>query len=123
MTAARPHDGERHGTGPRAGVHRGQVVETENARDEGSDVARQGWFFERGIVTRAVEQDVVDLDAERPLDRADVAGGDDQEAVRKALGDPKAARREVSDHRLLRGLGRRVERVELRLREELAIAR
>ena len=72
---------------------------------------------------RAAEQDVVDLDAEGPLGRADVAGRADEEAIRKALRDPKTAGLEVSDDGLLRSLRRRVERVELVLREELAIAR
>ena len=72
---------------------------------------------------RAAEQYVVDLDAEGPLGRADVAGRADEEAIRKALRDPKTAGLEVSDDGLLRSLRRRVERVELVLREELAIAR
>src|SRR5205814_653916 len=59
---------------------------------------------------------------EGALERRDAAGRADQEAVRKALRHPEARAAEMIDHGLLLRGGRRVEGVELRLAEELAVA-
>src|SRR5207302_10415192 len=85
VTAVRPDDREWNGAGSRSGMHRGEVVEAEDARDQGRDVGGQPWLVERGIMTRAAEQKVVDLDAEGPLDRADVALRADDETTRTEL--------------------------------------
>jgi hypothetical protein len=71
----------------------------------------------------AAALDRMNLDAERALERGDVAGRADHQPVREPVGDAQAARVEMCDDRGLVGLGRRVERVELILREEAMVAR
>ena len=99
-----------------------QVVEPDHPHHVARHVGGKRGLVERRVVPLAGPLDAVDLDAEGALEGRDAAGGADQEAVRKALRDPEARAAEMVDHGLFLRRGRRVEGIELRLAQELAVA-
>jgi len=100
-----------------------QVIEPDDTHHVARHLGGERGLVERRVVPLAAALDAVDLDAEGALERRDAAGRADQEPVRKALRDPEARAAEMVDHSLFLRGGRRVEGVELRLAQELAVAR
>jgi hypothetical protein len=100
-----------------------EIVEPDDAGHARGQLLGEGRVVHRGEVSQAAVLHHVDGDAEGALHRRDRARRADDEPVRVAVRHGEAARTEVVDERRLLGGRGRVERVELLVREEPAVAR